>query len=143
MDHLEDKIARQRTLRKLLSERQLGSQLAVVQEMRKRGHSVTQPSISRDFSELGVFKARGYYQLPPLETENTAVTSELVESFASAGPNLLVVKTAVGAANVVAAAIDEISVKGLVGTVAGDDTIIIACSSDAAQARIRKLVKEL
>ena len=89
----------------------------------KRGFSTTQATVSRDIRELGLFRGKSGYR-PNLFTEYV-VSVQAVEF-------LTVVRTAPGCANLVAKAVDEKSLPGVVGTVAGDDTIIVIHPDGAA-----------
>src|SRR5690606_5440292 len=94
-----------------------------------------QATVSRDLDELGVIKVRApggqsVYALPAIETDRIApfdqlrrVLGEWVADVASSG-NLVVLRTPPGCAHVVASALDRSAIDGLLGTVAGDDTLI-------------------
>lgn len=142
---MEDKQKRHTYLSKLLKDRAFSSQDDVVAAMEGAGFSVTQSSISRDFRELGVIKVGGRYT--PSETLKGDIDSStiqrMIKGFDTAGPYLVVVKTSSGAAAAVAEEIDEKSVPGIAGTVAGDNTIIIATKNKAAQLKIINHIKQL
>lgn len=130
----EDKLRRQSALRALLQKKAFRSQQAIVQEMKQLGFSVTQPSISRDFRDIGVIKARGRYTAPA-GTE-VSERSATVRSMEAVGNNLVVVRTDTGAAGIIALEIDKLEIEGVVGTVAGDDTVFIATRNKRAQERV-------
>ena len=137
----QSKSARQSSLRELLQTEYCGSQGLVVEKMRQEGFSVTQASISRDFKELGVVKVRGRYlpqSIKEVSKEELAAIASHVKSTVCAGANLSVIKTSVGAANLVAEVIDRSEIAGVLGTVAGDDTIFVATENKAAQQRLSK-----
>ncbi len=139
---MEEKQKRQEALVNLLESHNFFSQADIVEAMQNEGFAVTQPSISRDFKELGVVKLSGKY-IPAgsfTSAENTQA-AVMILSVAPAGPHMLVVRTQIGAANVVAAAIDEMDLEGIVGTVAGDDTIFIATATKSAQSNIATKLK--
>lgn len=127
-----------------IENRLYSSQDGVVDHMRSLGFEVTQPSISRDFRELGVVKLAGRYVLAdrakarPPAAEDVA---QLVTGLEAAGPNLLIVRTEIGAANVVALEIDRLPVDGVAGTIAGDDTIFIATKGRAAQDQLARRLR--
>ncbi|MCB0345305.1 MAG: hypothetical protein KDD66_09300 [Bdellovibrionales bacterium] len=139
---MEEKQKRQEALVNLLEQNNFFSQADIVEAMQRQGFAVTQPSISRDFKELGVVKLSGKYipagSFTSAESSGAAI---MIHSVAPAGPHMLVVRTKVGAAAVVAAAIDDMDLDGIVGTVAGDDTIFIATGSKSAQAQIANHLK--
>ncbi|MFO1425474.1 MAG: hypothetical protein U1F11_00565 [Steroidobacteraceae bacterium] len=114
-------------------------QVELVRLLRKEGHEVTQSSVSRDLRDLGVLKASGRYLPPAAETANTLgdfdTLRQFVRGVATAGPSLTVLRTTIGAAQSVAAAIDRAEWPEVVGTISGDDTIFIATATARAQAQ--------
>lgn len=139
---MEDKQKRQEALVNLLSQNNFFSQADIVAAMQGRGFAVTQPSISRDFKELGVVKLSGrYIPAGSMASGESPQAAAMISSVAPAGPHMLVIRTKVGAASVVAAAIDDMELDGIVGTVAGDDTIFIATATKSAQASIASRLK--
>ena len=121
---------RMRAIRRIISEESIDRQERIVERLEREGFKVTQSSVSRDLAELGVEKSNGQYVL------TTRPGNVGILSGAKAGPNLLVVRTDVGAANLVALKIDQMRMPEVVGTLAGDDTIFIATASSAAQAAV-------
>jgi transcriptional regulator of arginine metabolism len=128
-----NKTLRQRAILDALKHGTFGSQEDLQRAMRKRGFRVGQATLSRDIRDLNLSKtARGYaaptgdngvgLALPPV--------SRLVREFVldiRTAQNQLVIKTIVGSAQPVAAALDETEWPEVVGTIAGDDTILIVC----------------
>jgi transcriptional regulator of arginine metabolism len=111
--------------------------------LRKHGHVATQSSVSRDLRELGVAKLGDRYVLPDARAapnNDFSTLKQFVNSRATAGTNLTVLKTTVGAAQSVAVAIDTARWPEVVGTLSGDDTIFIATAGPRAQ---RKLADRL
>ena len=135
---MKDKSPRHDALIKLLKERKFSKQADVVAAVTKLGYEVTQASISRDFTELGIDKVGGRY-LPRSELSGQGEFGGLVSGIEFASPFLSVVKTNPGAASIVAAKLDKRSVTGVLGTIAGDDTIFIATKSKAAQNQLRHI----
>ena len=121
-------------------------QAELTQLLRKRGFTVTQSSISRDLRELGVLKASGRYLAPPAETAHAngkfAPLAPFVRSARTAGASLTVVRTATGAAQSVAVALDKAEWPEVVGTISGDDTIFIATPNSRAQQRLLARLRE-
>src|SRR6266508_5011902 len=122
--------------------------------LRKRGIVVAQPTLSRDLRELGLAKTpRGYLvpqaqltQFAPAATRETKLQRALRGSALSvrAAGSLVVVRTPPAAAHPVARALDEAELAGVVGTIAGDDTVFVATLSDsAARALARRLAASL
>jgi transcriptional regulator of arginine metabolism len=101
-----------------------------------KGYTATQSSVSRDLRELGAIKTPRGYELPSgsrNDDDHLAAVAELVRTIQPAGPNLLVVKTAIGAAQRVALAFDRSNWPEVVGNIGGDDTVFVATDSGTAQ----------
>ncbi len=135
---------RRRTILRLVREREIVTQEELARALRKEGFPVSQSSVSRDITALGLVKAGGRYVAPP-EGRPTANPHEEriranVLAVTPAGPNLVVIHTPPGEASAVALALDRLAPAGLVGTVAGDDTIFAAVESARAG---RELVRRL
>lgn len=135
---MELKEHRQSILLDILRHGGCHSQKDIVKEMQLRGCEVTQPSISRDFKELGVVKLGGRYTVlgSEVEAEHVQEATFQVLDATPAGANLLVLKTPTGAASLVAIQIDKLGLQGIVGTVAGDDTIFVATKSKRVQRKL-------
>ena len=118
----------------------------LVRRLREEGHEVTQSSISRDLRDLGVLKAAGRY-LPPDDgnrsLDDFGALRQFVRGVATAGSVLTVLRTTIGAAQSVAAAIDKAAWPEVVGTISGDDTIFIATDTAAAQAALVARLRDL
>ncbi|HZD03897.1 MAG TPA: arginine repressor [Longimicrobiales bacterium] len=126
--------ARRRVLRNLILERPVSSQSELVSLLARRGHAVTQATVSRDLQAIGAAKTDGdRYRLLDRGVHDEAIAhlarsiGEFVESIRSSG-NLVVLRTPPGAAQVVAAAVDASRLEGVIGTVAGDDTVLVVSS---------------
>lgn len=145
------KAERQRRIVQILRARPVGSQAELAALLRARGERVTQATLSRDLEDLGAFKARlpdgvVAYRLPEDPAEGgdrlQRIMLEFVLEIQSSG-NLVVVKTPPGCAHPVARALDTASVDGVLGTVAGDDTIMIVCREgvrgESVARRLRRL----
>jgi transcriptional regulator of arginine metabolism len=128
--------ARRRALRDLISTRAITSQAELVQCLGESGHPVTQATVSRDLQAIGAAKDEGdRYVLMnrPAEDEALRHLGRLIDEFVEGirvGGNLVVLRTPPGAAQVVASAIDRAAITGVVGTVAGDDTVFVATTGD-------------
>jgi transcriptional regulator of arginine metabolism len=132
---------RRRAIARLLAAHVVNRQAELVELLRAEGYPATQSSVSRDLRDLGAAKLKNGYSLPqPSEPDDGAllqVVAEFVRDIRSAGPNLLVVMTAIGAAQRVAVMLDRIGWSEIVGTVSGDDTIFVATIGSAEQRRLR------
>jgi transcriptional regulator of arginine metabolism len=132
--------ARRTTLAKIIREQSVGRQSELVAMLREQGHVATQSSVSRDLRELGVAKLGQRYVLPEpgVSIKNDFSTlKQFVSQVLRAGANLTVLKTAVGAAQSVAVAIDSARWPEVIGTISGDDTIFIATSGAREQQKLQ------
>jgi len=132
----EDQVLRRDTIRRLLLRAPAGTQKALVDELTERGLEATQSSVSRDLKELGAIKTTRGYELPVptgLAQDELAGASEFLRSVTPAGPNLTVIRTAIGAAQRVALALDRSGWPEMIGNIGGDDTVFVASDSAASQ----------
>jgi transcriptional regulator of arginine metabolism len=131
--------ARRLVLEKIIREQVVGRQSELVAMLRKHGHSATQSSVSRDLRELGVAKQGDRYVLPETATpakNDFSTIKQFVRAVLTAGTNLTVLRTTVGAAQSVAVAIDTARWSEVVGTISGDDTIFIATAGPREQQKL-------
>lgn len=132
--------SRRQIIAELLEHHSIHRQAELVQLLRSQGYDATQSSVSRDLRDLGAAKLRDGYTLPEHHNGNNeqalGVVTEFIRDIRSAGPNLLVITTAIGAAQRVALTLDRISWPEVVGTVSGDDTIFVATTGAAPQKRL-------
>ncbi len=123
-------------IRQIIKTRSVETQEDLVEMLKEHGLSVTQATVSRDIKELGLLKValedgryryalpgNGTHIAPPMEKVKRVLTDSFV-SMDSAG-HLVVIKTLPGNAHAVAAMLDAIGWGEVMGTVAGDDTILI------------------
>ena len=118
------------------------SQDELRRRLQKRGFTVTQATLSRDMHELRIFKGPNGYALATNEDEDDDVPAikETLENFGlevKQAQNLLIVITTTGSAQPVAAALDYEDWPELMGTIAGDDTVLVICA-DSEQAAVLK-----
>ncbi len=143
---LDQQLARRNAIAELLTQHRIARQSELVARLRARGLDATQSSVSRDLRELGVAKQGGHYSLPPRAggsgSEALYSSAEFVRSIEPAGPNLLVIHTAVGAAQRVALTLDRLNWPEIVGTLSGDDTIFVATTTAANQRRLHRRLKD-
>ena len=144
------KLARQNTILDLLDQGPVPSQEELQRLLHKRGFEAGQATLSRDIRELGLVKSAGGYSLPGKETvaaeTDLPSVGRLVREFVTsvrAAENLLVTKTSVGSAQPVAAALDEENWPEAIGTIAGDDTILIVCQDKRAAGRLAGRIQEM
>lgn len=127
---------RRDAIRQLLLRRPAATQGSLVAALHAAGYDATQSSVSRDLRELGAIKTAAGYELPGGSQDDDAqfaAVTELLRTFQPAGPNLLVVKTAIGAAQRVALAFDRCNWPEVVGNIGGDDTVFVATETSIAQ----------
>ena len=132
----EDQIQRRSAIRTLLAQGPATTQASLVRALQDRGFVATQSSVSRDLREIGAIKTVRGYELPASSDagdDHVANVADLLRTTTPAGTNLLVIHTAVGAAQRVGLALDRCGWPGIAGTIAGDDTVFIATASAAAQ----------
>lgn len=138
--------SRRRAIAELLERHTIRRQVELVQLLRAAGYHATQSSVSRDLRDLGAAKLRHGYSLPqpPDAGDERAlrVVAGFVRDTRSAGPNLLVITTAIGAAQRVALMLDRIGWPEVVGTVSGDDTIFVATTGAASQRRLATRLRD-
>ena len=143
------KLSRQKTILELLDEGPIASQEELQKLLHRRGLDAGQATLSRDVRELGLVKSSGGYSLPGRETAaetDLPSVSRLVREFVTsvrAAENLLVTKTSIGSAQPVAAALDEEAWPEAIGTIAGDDTILIVCQDKRAAGRLAGRIQEM
>jgi transcriptional regulator of arginine metabolism len=130
---------RQHRITKLLETRAVGSQTHLVELLAGEGVEATQTTVSRDLEELGALKVRlpggdTAYALPELPSHQVApedhlrrILGEWVVEAAFSG-NLVVLRTPPGSAHVVGSALDRSGFPGVIGTVAGDDTVLVVAA---------------
>jgi transcriptional regulator of arginine metabolism len=120
---------RRDALRRIIRTGTVGRQADLVRLLQRDGFDVTQSSVSRDLRDLGVAKVGDRYVLPEDAAAPPAgfeAVAGFVQGWKPAGPNLIVVRTTIGAAQSVALAIDRARWPEVVGTISGDDTIFVA-----------------
>ena len=132
---------RQHLITKLLESQPVASQAQLVVLLAEQGVEATQTTVSRDLDDLGAIKVRlpggdTAYALPELPSQQIApedhlrrVLGEWVVEVAHSA-NLVVLRTPPGSAHVVGSALDRSGVEGVVGTVAGDDTVLVVVDEE-------------
>src|SRR5690349_23342430 len=140
---MTDSAERRSAVRDLIEHGHFQSQSELHEALVKRGIHASQPALSRDLRALKAAKQDGVYTMLPEErvTPLDALHS-LVRGHATAS-HITLVRTEPGAASAVARAIEAEGLAGITGTLAGDDTVLVATSSQAAAKRVRARVAEL
>jgi transcriptional regulator of arginine metabolism len=109
------------TVLEVLSQQKVRNQLGLQKLLKQRGIVVTQSTLSRHLRQLGLQKKEGFYQIIQKSVEGVQIIP--------VPPNLIVLKTLPGHAQAIAYRLDQSKMEGLVGTVAGDDTLFLAVQS--------------
>jgi len=130
---MKGKLERQRLIKQIVKEMKIASQEELSTVLEGKGLNVAQATLSRDIRELGIMKlhdANGYYyNLPsssfPKSLPSNVSVSDSIISIEMSG-HLTVIKTRPGHADMIASVIDDSAVKPIMGTIAGDDTIMMA-----------------
>ena len=144
---------RQSKILPIIAEQQIEPQNHLIQALREAGCTSTQATVSRDMRELRLMKElveNGHYRYvaPANHSGNEhkdrlrTIFRESVTSFHCA-QNLVVIKTLPGLASAACAAIDSMEIPGLVGSLAGDDTMFLAMEDNSAAVRFHQELQEL
>jgi len=151
---MSGKTQRQQLIAKLISKQQVSSQPQLQALLKRNSIEATQATISRDLEELGAVKVRvaggeTVYAIPEFEPARLApsdhlrrVMGEWVADVVASG-TLVVVRTPPGCAHVVASALDRSGLEQLLGTVAGDDTILCVASEKAGGKGLATKLRQL
>lgn len=131
----------------IIRSRSVGTQDELARALKERGVDATQVTLSRDIRELGLVKTTEGYRQLERETPNiqfSTLAAEFLQDVRIA-QNQVVLKTAPGHANSVAVALDSEQWPEVVGTIAGDDTILVICSdtatADAVRAKLLRILE--
>jgi transcriptional regulator of arginine metabolism len=145
--------ARHRAITSLINRRVITSQAQLIRLLAEQDFQVTQATISRDLKAIGASKQRDAkgrlrYAIPPgrAHGEEEVTLGRALEAYAqSIAPtgSLVVLRTPPGAAHIVAAAIDAMPLRGVLGTVAGDDTLLVVTEEQVGGWRIAKELERI
>ena len=129
------KFKRQAAILDIITSNEIKTQEELSAHLRERGYTATQATISRDIKELRLIKVAsqsgGYQYSTPDQSGSVTHMTRLKNIFRECvvkvdrAQNLVVLKTLVGMANAAAAAIDAMKIRDIVGTLAGDDNILV------------------
>lgn len=131
---------RQQEILKLIRSRPVHTQEQLAVELHRNGIDTTQVTLSRDIRELGLVKtAEGYQQMgrAPASPDVFQMAAEFLLEVRVAR-NLVVLKTAPGNANPLAIALDHANWPEVVGTIAGDDTVLVIAPDEGAAEQVRR-----
>jgi transcriptional regulator of arginine metabolism len=149
---MSTKIERQNAILDVIAKHAVATQAELKDRLRERGLSADQATLSRDIRELGVVKASedgAHYRYapveavaPPVHLKASAILARLVRKIESSG-NLLVLKTDPGEASPVGLALDRMGWPEVVGTVAGDDTLLVVVREGTPARKLAKKILQL
>jgi transcriptional regulator of arginine metabolism len=143
------KVARHKAILDLLEDGPVESQEALQHSLERRGFDVGQATLSRDIHELKLVKgSEGYTRIAESQAPETHLPSvmHLAHQFVveiRQAQNMLVIKTTVGSAQPVAAALDASHWSEVVGTIAGDDTVLVIAADRKKAAALARRIREL
>ncbi len=148
------KTQRQHLVAKLIEAQPVPNQAALVELLAAEGAIATQATVSRDLEDLGAIKVRvpggdTAYAIPALPKQQLAPEDHLRRVFGdwvvevAHSDNLVVVRTPPGSAHVVASALDRSGMPHILGTVAGDDTILVVVDADHGGAAMAQGLADL
>ena len=141
-------MARQQLIVELAHDGPLPNQQELCKVLARRGFPVTQATLSRDINELGLVRTTEGYMFPngDAPSEPAPTVSRIVREFVREvrrAQNLLVIKTTSGSAQPVALAVDAEGWDEVVGTVAGDDTVLIITTDNKNAKKLQTRLEEM
>jgi transcriptional regulator of arginine metabolism len=151
------KFQRHNAIRDLIGHSAVASQDELRRKLRRRGFAVTQATLSRDIHELRLSKGPGGYSLPnrhgnggataaEVEDDTPPSVAEMIESFGMRvrqAMNQVVVSTVMGGAQPFAAALDYEEWPDVVGTIAGDDTVLVICADQRKASEVESRLRTM
>lgn len=142
---------RRERIKQIISEREVNTQGELARLLSLEGFLVTQATVSRDIKELGLVKEKGKvlnYRYALAENVKKSVSEDkilsLLNSFVKSvvtAVNMVVIKTLEGHASACGMAIDNLQINGVIGSVAGDDTLLIVTSSEESAIKVKQTIK--
>ncbi len=148
------KKARQQAIADVVQDRHLRTQRELVAALKDKGFRVTQATVSRDITEMGLLKVRidgaMVYALPSAEAAVEMGGEQRLAQLLTDLPievrrsgTMLVIRAVPGTAHAIAAALDRAQWEDVLGTIAGDDTLFVACTDDRALIRVEQRLLRL
>jgi transcriptional regulator of arginine metabolism len=144
----ENKHSRQFAIKQILGNQPIPNQDKLRKELRKQGYIVTQATLSRDLKELNVSRSSSVKGTQYISRQTDVIQSlktligEEVDSITS-NENVIIVRTLPGCASVVGEFIDANKNKDIIGTIAGDNNLLVVPSSVKKTKQILKYLKEI
>lgn len=154
---MKDRQVRLKAVKRIIRQHRINSQEILLSYLQREGFRVTQATLSRDLKLLKVGKVsegeEGYYYTLPSEDERResekSFTQDLQRGYVSIdfSHNLAIIRTLPGHADTVALALDNLGIEGILGTIAGDDTVMLVLGEDVEHstvlASLRRRVPDL
>lgn len=142
---MNEKLNRKKEIANIISSQKIRTQEELIAALEAKGISVTQATLSRDIKELGAVKAVSptgtqYYTIP---TSAPSFKSHLTAESIEVSGQMCVIKVKPGFASPVAAIVDGAGVEGVMGTVAGDDTVLVILRADCSTEYITRTFKSI
>lgn len=146
------KYSRQAMILDIIEKGTVETQEELTEKLRENGFRVTQATVSRDIKELKLIKVSdesGTTRYSAMKEPNFSLTGKMLSVYTHAfltadyANNMIVVKTLSGMAQAVGAAIDSLKLEAVLGSIAGDDTIILVCRTEKFAEEIVKMLINL
>ena len=148
---MKDREVRLECIKKVIRNKRIDSQEVLLEKLLEEGYSVTQATLSRDLKALRVGKVsdgnKGYYYTLPGDAQFAVTEKDYLQDVQRGfisydfSLNICVVNTQPGHANSVALAIDQINLHEILGTIAGDDTVLLVLKEGADRTNIHAFFK--
>lgn len=133
---------RQDAIREIVRTKNIRTQRMLVDELKADGYACTQATVSRDIADMGLRKLpEGFYVLAE-DLHLQRMVSDFVDEVVRA-QNLVLIKARPGTASGIAGAIDAAELPDVLGSIAGDDTILVLAPADEHAARLEAMLKKL
>ncbi len=146
------KIARQAKIIEIIQSKEVETQEQLAEQLKIRGFDITQATVSRDIKELKLIKvmnSHGTHKYATISPEDTFLSNKLVNIFCQTViyvdhvDKTIVLKTIAGAAPAAAEALDSLKFTGIVGTIAGDNTVFILARNEEDTKEIVQKIKKM
>lgn len=143
---------RQESILRLIRSKDIGTQEELVSELIDQGLAITQATVSRDIKELGIIKvtnAQGNAKYSVLDRTGDVAPGRLLYVFSQSviscqcAMHLVVIRTLPGMAQGAASALDSIHLPGVVGSIAGDDTVFVATPSPEEAIALAQTIRDM
>ncbi|MBE7058747.1 MAG: arginine repressor [Ruminococcaceae bacterium] len=143
---------RQIEILKIISEQEIETQEEILNQLSERGYTATQATVSRDIKELNLVKVNGQKKktkYAQLTGKALTIPEQLLPVFAHGfvsadyANNLVIVKTLPGMAQAVASAIDSLELSETLGTIAGDDALLMVCRTEEYAGTVVETLRNL